>query len=75
MLMPGLANNKRRPELASSENNPKLPMSWSLMTTSLRRFGGIPRTGVNTCMYAVNVGIITSAMKKSPQLTRQEKLS
>jgi hypothetical protein len=73
MLMPGLANDRRRLKLASSKNNPGLPMSWSLITMSLRRFRGIPRTVANTCMYAINMGITTSAMRKSPQLTRQEK--
>jgi hypothetical protein len=76
MLMPGLANDKRRPKLASSKNNLGLPMPQSLMTTtSLRRFRGIPRTVVNTCMYDVNMGITISATRKSPQLTRQEKSS
>jgi hypothetical protein len=73
--MPGLANDRRRPKLARSKNSPGLPMPLSLMMTSLRRFRGILRTVANMCMYAVNVGITTSAMRKSPQLTRQEKSS
>jgi hypothetical protein len=42
---------------------------------SLRKLRGIPRMGVSMCTYAISVGIISSAMKKSPRLTRQEKLS
>jgi hypothetical protein len=73
MLMPRLAKDRRRPKLARSKSSPGLPIPWSRMTTSLRRFRGIPRTVANTCMYVVNVGITTSTMRKSPQVIRQEK--
>jgi hypothetical protein len=73
MLMPGLAKDRRKSKLARNKNNLGLPIPWSRMTTSLRRFRGIPRTVANTCMYVINVGITTSTMRKSPQVTRQEK--
>jgi hypothetical protein len=52
-----------------------LSRRWSLMMTSLRKYSGTHKMGVNMYTYAVNMDTITSAMRRSPLMRRQREWS